>query len=86
MMHRMQAVPLNYPLQSGKGAETPVFITKRVHGGHVADDACSTQHIPVNGVEWAESRLRALECYVTLGSPRAVGAVESHIAGGVPSC
>ena len=38
---KVQAVPLNYPLQSGKGAESPVFITKRVHGGGRRPNVCT---------------------------------------------
>ena len=82
MMHRMQAVPLNYPSQSDKGAETPVLITKRGDGGHLADDSRHTQHNPVNGAEWGESARNRVPDTETLGAPRAVGAVESHIAGG----
>ena len=81
MSTKVQAVPLNYPSQSGKGAESPVFITKRVHGGHLANDSRSTQHIPVNGAEWGESAPTNPESFQALGNPRAVGAVESHIDG-----
>ena len=79
MMHRMQAVPLNYPSQSGKCAETPVFITKRVHGGHLADEARYTKHIPLTGVEWGESARIYARHIRQLGALRVVGAVESHI-------
>ena len=87
MSYRMQAVPLNYPSQSGKGAETQATTTKCVHGGHLADDSRSTQHNPVIGAEWAESGLQALPgdrlFYIQLGGSDAASAIESHIAGGV---
>ena len=87
MSTKAQVVPLNYPPQSGKGAETQATITKRVDGGHLADDSRSTQHIPVNGAEWGESGFRALPgdrlFYTQLGGSDAASAVESHIAGGI---
>ena len=81
MSIKVQAVPVNYPSQSGKGAETPVFITKRGDGGHLADDVCCTQYIPVTGAEWAESAATESESFQALGALRVVGAVESHIDG-----
>ena len=78
---KVQAVPLNYPSVFAEGAETPATITKRVHGGHLADDSRSTQHIPVIGAEWAESARIYAQNIRQLGALRVVGAVESHIAG-----
>ena len=82
-MTKVQAVPLNYPSVFGKGAQTPATTTKCVHGGHLANDSRYTQYIPVNGAEWAESAPNRVPDTETLGARRAVGAVESHIAGGV---
>ena len=82
-MHGMQAVPLNYPSVFGKGAQTQATVTKRVHGGHLADDSRYTQHIPVNGAEWGESARIYARNIRQLGALRVVGAVESHIAGGI---
>ena len=83
MMHRVQAVPLNYPSQPGIGAETQATARSCVQVIHLANDSRSTQHIPVTGAEWGESGPRAMPgdrlFYVQLGGSDAVSAVELSI-------
>ena len=79
MSTKVQRVPLNYPSLAEKTRENVENIKNPVHGGHLADDVCSTQHNPVTGAEWAESASERTPDNQTLGAPDVVGAVESHI-------